>query len=589
VIPAFYLMRPRFIEDAALGVAILATVVFMLGSIRVPLLLVAFTGNTISSLANVVWFATLAGFVVLGGAKSKPGFALAPLMFAVVWFGASVATRSWLQASIDPKVWSTPVSPEASAQRTLIMDSYQSIDRKIIVDGHIDKLIKLQHDNSTHKLVGVVEISTAEGDACSAEDKRNSPEFGNAGRPDACFKWRDVGEIPDGLVIETIDRPAVVNGISRCCRETQARLRRGNEERLLFSWFQGDAQVPAYFPQLALLAEPTRLWEPGTRVMQTVRYGADDIAPSTMVNAIYHVLPDYSRDNGWQPRSAPLTSEEALDRAQSLSKLPNVSLQAIASLLITARDKGIVDARSIDLATSLVGHDTEGWIALLHYASGLTSDQTEALLEDIFRRLETPNVCANCVMSGKFSGRWESLKGRLSHPDQAFERAKLIFGKRSDLADWQYEGSLWIIMSVGPQGYPASESFLHRAIPPMLFADDTPSYSDKAIAYLRVDSQFVQPNNLHERAAEKLDLVSDQQLQEYISGVWGRDSLSTMRARGAPPGRSAQADKICARIAHIADPELKKQTSRWIAREASNAGRTPEFRDQDEHDCFAAP
>lgn len=83
----------------------------------------------------------------------------------------------------------------------------------------------------------------------------------------------------------------------------------------------------------------------------------------------------------------------------TFARQANVSPESVAALLITARDKGLVDGRSISTAASLIGHDNDGWNAADKFAQGLTNDQTEQLVEQVLRRLETPHICDDCVIS----------------------------------------------------------------------------------------------------------------------------------------------------------------------------------------------
>lgn len=554
------LMRTRTLtQQTVFGIVILAATFGVLASATFPLMLLAYAAPLISAFLNVAWLAVFFGVTIYGIGWSKPGFVIAPFLFAVLWLGASATMRWRLQASIDPIVWNAPTSFDASASRTLIVNSFESVDRKIIADGHVDKLIKLHHDNSTHKIVSIEEISSAKGDTCSLEEKRASPEFQNSGRADECFKWRDVGEIPDGLVIERIHRFAAERGVPGCCNETQARLRTGGKERLLFSWYQGQAYVLSYFPVFAFFPQATRLWEPGSGPSHPVRYGLDNIEPRTMTSAIYRADPVYEVDRGGLRARSAVSAKDTLDQAESFAKQGNVSPKSVASLLISARQKGLVDERSIGIAASLVGHDGEGWVAVSNYASGLTNDQTELLLERVLQRIETPNICGDCLPSRELQNfsldQWK-LKERLSRPDELASRARHIFEKRSDLAAWQYEGSLKIITALGPQGLPGSENFRDQVILPMLLAEGTPAYSEKATAYLRAIPG--RPIIASAMLAAKLDLVHDRDLKEYILGIWIGE-LTKLRARNASAETFAQAAKACVRISRISDPNLRRQ------------------------------
>jgi hypothetical protein len=483
----------RILGQVVFGVVILALALGLLDAARFPLFLLAYAAPLIAGLLNIAWFAVIIGLVICGVTWSKPGLALAPLLFAALWIGAAVLSQWRLQESIDPKVWLRPTSPEASAQRTLIVQAFGSVDRKIIVDGHIDRLIRVQLDNSSHRITGIEQISLASGDACSAEEKRASPQLQNAGRSDECFTSRSLAEIPDGLVVEKIFRILIGNGGAGCCNETQARLRSGGKERLLFSWYQGQAYVLSYFPVFDFFAPSTHLWEGGPGITHPVRYGLDDIDPISIISAIYGVTPAYQADRGGPSPRPVLSATESLDHAATFAKQGNVSPKSVAALLITARDKGLIDERSIDVAASLVGHDSEGWSAVTDFAKSLTNDQTELLLEKVLQVLETPNICEDCVAServGNPSLRDWKLRERLSNADAVYDRAIRIFAERHDLAAWQYEGCLRIITSLalGPQGYPVVDD-VQKSVLPLLLADDTPAYSDKAIAYLRAGFQ----------------------------------------------------------------------------------------------------
>lgn len=353
----------RILGQVVVGIIIIAVAFGLLGMARFPVLLLSFVAPQIGGLANFVWFAIIIGLVICGVTWSKPGLALAPVLFAMLWAGAAVRSQWRLQESIDPKVWNHQIAPEASEQRTLIVQAFSSVDRKIIVDGHIDRLIKLHLDDSNQKITNIEEVSLASGVACSAEEKRASPQLQNAGRSDECFKSRSLTEIPDGLVVEQIFRIRIINGAAGCCNETQARLRSGGKERLLFSWYQGQAYVLSYFPIFYFFPQATHLWEAGSGVTHPVRYGLDDIRPIKMISAIYGVTPAYQPDRGPSLPRPILSATEMLDQAEALATQTNFSPKGIAALLIGARDKGLVDKRSIDVATSLIGRDYEGSIA----------------------------------------------------------------------------------------------------------------------------------------------------------------------------------------------------------------------------------
>ncbi|MBB4423487.1 hypothetical protein GGD66_002027 [Bradyrhizobium sp. CIR48] len=549
----------RILGQIVVGLLILTVAFVLLGVVQFPVLMLAFVAPTIAGLMNFVWFAVMIGLVIYGMARSKPGLALSPLVFIAIWAGASVVGQWRLQKSIDPKVWDRPISPEASAQRTLIVKSPPTVDNKIVADGRVDRLIKLRLDSSNQKISSIEEVSLARGDACSAEEKQASQQLQNERRSDECFKWRSLAEIPDGLVIEQFYRIGVNNGGSGCCNETQARLRTGGQERPLFSWYQGQAYVLSYFPLFGFFSPSTRPWEIGSGISHPVRYGLDEIDSPKMISAIYGVTPPYASDRGGPVPLATLSASETLDQAQTFAKLANVSPKSVAAMLIAARDKGIVDQRSIDAATSLVGRESEGWTAVTDFAKGLTNDQTALLVEKVVQRLETPGICDECIASQSVANpslrEWK-LSERLPSAQALLDRVIRIFVEHHDLATWQYEGCLRIITSLGPQGYPAARNYMYKSVRPLIFFDDTLAYSDKAIAMLR--GTHDRPSNEVVRLAAKFDLVRDRDLKEYMTRIWSGE-LTSLPQRNASPETYAIATKACARIARISDPVLRAE------------------------------
>ncbi|WP_035675158.1 hypothetical protein, partial [Bradyrhizobium liaoningense] len=502
----------RTLGQLAVGITILTVTLGLLCVVQFPVLLLAFLAPIIATLFNLIWFGVIIALVICGIAWSKPGLSLAPLLFVALWAGAAIFSQWRLQASIDPKVWERPISPEASAQRTLIVKTPRGIENKIVADGHVDRLIRLRLDSSSQKISRIEEVSLARDAACSAEEQQASPQLRNDGRSGECFKWRSLATIPDGLVIEQFYRINLGNGGAGCCNETQARLRSGGQERLLFAWYQGQSYVPSYFPTFEFFSRSTRLWEIGFGIAHPVRYGLDDIDATKMISAIYGVTPPYGFDGGGPVPLAKMTATETLDQALMLAGRPDFSPKSLAALLMSARDEGIIDDRSIDVAASLTGRgpENEGWTAVTDFAKGLSSDQTKLLLEKLLQRLETPGVCVECVASSSVvnpSLRDWKLRERLSNPDSVLERVRNNFVERHDLATWQYEGLLGIIISLGPQGYPAITNYIRSSILPLIFLDDTPAYSSKAIAFLR--ATHGRPTNEAGRLAAKLDLVRD--------------------------------------------------------------------------------
>lgn len=558
----------RILGQLAVGITILVATLGLLalGPFFTPggLFVLLWLSPIVNGLANLVWFSVIGAMVIYGVSRSKPGLALAPLVFAMLWAGAAVVSQLRLQASIDAKVWDRPIIQTASAQRTLIVKAFGSIDKKIISDDHISRLIKVHTDNSSGKITDIEEISLTEGNACSAEEKRASPQLQNVGRSEECFKSRRLAEIPDGLVVENTPH-IYINRNTGCCSETQARLRSNGKEHLLFSWYQGQGYVLSYFPIFNLTARSTHLWEVGSGIGHLVRYGLNDIDPIQMISAIYGVSPAYHPDYGPPLPRPVLNAAEMLGQAEMFAKQTNASPNSVATLLIGAHDKGLVDEASISTAASLVGHGSESWTAVTNYAKRLTNDQIEMLLEKVLNRLEMPNSCDECVASqqvNNLSLRDWKLRERLSNPEVFQERAIRILVDHHDLATWQYEGCFRILSSLGPQDYPASSYYIEESLLPLVFMDDTLAYSDKAIAFLRANER--RTADKQGKLAAKLDLVRDHDLKEYVTRIWGNELVIYEHVRRSQPDivspeLPAIATKICERIAKVADPILRDQ------------------------------
>ncbi|MBI5128099.1 MAG: hypothetical protein HZA66_01535 [Rhodopseudomonas palustris] len=517
-------------------------------------LLLMLAWPVLATAMNIAWFGVLVGMMIYGAARARPGLAVAPLAFAAIWLGVSVAQRWWIQAVLDPQLSSASTGQVAAASRTLIMVGDRSVDRNIIADGHIDHLINVWRDrDDPTKISSIEDVSMARGSSCDTGQTPPSADGRVAGRPDACFASRSLAEVPDGLVIEQIGRDLLRP-------VTQARSRVHGQERLLVSWMSGASIVLSYFPTFALPDSPTGIWEARPGILQVVRYGVRDNNSASMVGAIYGVTSSYQPNyGGSEPVVPPLDAAGLLDFAVTFARQADVSPKSVAALLVAARDKGLVDGRAIGIAASLIGHDNAGWNAATAFAKGLNNEQTAQLVEQMLQRLETPHSCDDCVISRQASHPalqdWK-LRERLSNPEPVRDRAIRILVHGHDLAPWQYEGALKLMAALGPQDYRAYDSYFEASLLPLILLDDTPSYSDKAITYLRTQPRRIDSQQL--RLGAKFDLVRDRDLKEYIVGIWPLD-LKRLPASGGRPETYEIAAKACQRIARIADPVVRDQ------------------------------
>lgn len=550
----------RFLKQLFIGLVVLVATLgtlsiipFLGGQSRELQVLLLLAWPLLAIALNIAWFGVLLTMMIRGAARSKPGLAIAPLVFLSIWFTVSVAQRWRIQTVLDPQLSSSSTSQVAVKSRTLIMIGSGSVDRKIIADGYIDHLIQVRRDNGDRtKISSFEDVSIARGEACDTATKPPLRDVSIPGRPDDCFVFRNLAELPDGLVVEQFNQ-------DRLRPVTQARLRMHGQERLLFSWISGASVVLSYFPTFAFPGSPTGIWESRPGILQVVRYGVSDNNSAKMVSAIYGVTPSYPQDHIQFAAVAPrLNAADTIDFAVTFARQADVSPKSVAALLIAARDKGLVDGRSISTAASLIGHDNDGWDAATEFAKGLTNDQTEQLVEQMLRRLETPDICSDCVISRQAShpALWGwKLRERLSNPEPVQDRAIRILIHGRDLARWQYEGALKIMAALGPQ-YPDYDSYFEGSLLPLILLDDTPSYSDKAIAYLHTMPRGIDRQGI--RLAAKLDLVRDRDLKDYIVGIWSSD-LKRLPIRGERPEKYEIAAKACKRISRIEDPVIRDQ------------------------------
>jgi hypothetical protein len=559
---------PRFASQLLAGLFILGATLALLISVPFPLLLLSFVAPMIGGGLNLIWFSVLLGMLLIGAWRSKPGLVAAPIVFCALWLGASFVSRKMLEAQIAPEVWAAPVAPEAKGQRTLIVDSYESVDRTILADGHVDKLVKIYHDDGTaaRRMTSIEEITLSSNNTCAGKGRWQQTL--------ECFKWRDLGDIPDGLVVERIHRIRIGQGPSGC-NETQAKLRDRDQERVIFSWFQCQARVLSYIPVLGFFNDPTSIWEFGQGPFQLVRYGQADIAPRTVVGAIYGAT--YGVDSPTRPKAPPASPEELIESAAGLARHPGVSLRSVAALLADAQKAGLVDARSIETAVSLVGRDRE-WTAISTYVNNLTVAQLALFLERTMERLEIPDICNDCLGTmytmnfGPWTGSpWTGIRARLPELDNVVARATRLFEQRSDLAIWQYEEALRLTMAL--KSSDEKEASRQASILlKILAADESSAFSEKAIAYLRGvgRARWSVPQSA---MAAKFNLVKDQHLKEFITGFWG-SSLTSLEGR-SPPETLRQAAIACKRIAQISDPSLRDQFAwtRIVWKDSPQVGR----------------
>src|ERR1700761_1956003 len=92
------------INQAVAGLLVLvvgfAALGWVLRPLVYPLIPLAMVGINVFAIVEFFWIATLAGLIIFGVVKNKPGLILAPFIFHLGWFGASVASHRAFLASL---------------------------------------------------------------------------------------------------------------------------------------------------------------------------------------------------------------------------------------------------------------------------------------------------------------------------------------------------------------------------------------------------------------------------------------------------------------------------------------------------------
>lgn len=172
------------------------------------------------------------------------------------------------------------------------------------------------------------------------------------------------------------------------------------------------------------------------------------------------------------------------------------------------------------------------------YIDDLNHDQLVSLMDYVFARLETPDLCRECFSSAT---NW-TVVASMPEAAQIAARARDLFERRTDLSVWQYQAALRIVLAAlapSPQQVARLQDELFQA----LAADDSTAFGEKAAAFAWV----FRTRKPYEPAAvaPKLDLVSDMRLGTVVMGFWsyqlvGNDSLS--------PEQKVQIPKVCERL-----------------------------------------
>ena len=197
----------RHLLDLVVGTIVVAAIYFALADLPLPVMAIAYLLGMIVGGFNTILFIVVVIMLVVAARWRRPGIALAPFLFAGLWYASAVAQRMAVEAHEDQKLAEWPVPAELRGARTLIIASQVTQlccgQTTLLADGLIDRDadVFLDHD---HKLSRIEAYTLGRGGECSAEDRAWSVLLACAGRTEDCIRRERVNAIPDGIAVRMI-------------------------------------------------------------------------------------------------------------------------------------------------------------------------------------------------------------------------------------------------------------------------------------------------------------------------------------------------------------------------------------------------
>jgi hypothetical protein len=530
----------RHILDAVVGTIVVAAIWFGLANLPLPIMAFAYLFPVITGGFNVIVFVVVAVMLLVAAWWRRPGIALAPLLFAALWFTAAVMQRMEIEAREDPKLAERPVPAQLRNVRTLIIESQGTQVccglTTLLADGHVDVYVHADHDYDHKVLRSITAYRLGRGDQCGPEDRPRSILLTRAGRTDECIRSETIDAVPDGVVVRMHPFARAYAAIG-CCNRGTISLRSGGSETLQATWYWGTRVVLSYLPLSATpgWGEPVPLWSTGGGgPMKFVEIGGPAFRQEELAAAVYGI--------DWRAPVKPVvvSAPELVRRAAALVRLPGPgdSLPAL-DIALNVQDQGFVNDELLDVVAAFVHRAGQGLTTtekVMRFWQRLSDDQKRAFMEKVFTRIEDPaqgydfneSVLYFHLPPAKFPG--------------VAERGTGIFVNRRDLKPWQYELALRI------------------ARPPLrlmldsLRDDQSEAFVRRAIAFKRV---YLGPTDEErEFFSQKLGLVPDQFLKEYLHRTgWHRWPTEKTFSEATREYRR----RAAVRIAAIGDEKLRRE------------------------------
>lgn len=529
----------RHTLEAVVGTIVIAAVFFGLASLPLPIMAIAYIFPAIVGGFNVILFVVVAVMLLLAARWRRPGIALAPFLFAALWFSAAVTQRREIEAREDPKLAERPVPAELRGIRTLIIESQGTQVccglTTLLAEGLIDLYVHVDHDYDHKVLRSITAYRLGRAHECSAEDRERSILLTRAGRTDECIRSQTIDAIPDGVVVR-MHAFAAAYAAMGCCNRGTISVRSGGTETLRATWYYGRRAVMSYLPLFGDhgWGQTVALWSSGPGgPAQFVDVGGPPFHHEELAAAVYGI--------DWRAPVKPAVTNapELVRRAMALVQLPRWGDRLPAlDIALKVQEQGFVNDDLLAVVAALVhgaGQGLDTTTEIMRFWSRLNDDDKRGFIQRVFARMENPTEGYDfneCVLSfylppAKFPGFAES--------------ATDIFTKRRDLKPWQYE----LALRLARPG--------QRLILESLRGDESEAFARRAVAFKRV--HLGATDEEREFFSRRLDLVPDLLLKEYLHKTgWHRSPNDKALSEATRDYRQ----RALVRIAAIRDEQLRR-------------------------------
>lgn len=542
----------RHALDLVVGTIIVAAIYFSLANLPLPVMAIAYLLGMIVGGFNGILFIVVVIMLVTAAWWRRPGIALAPFVFAGLWYASAVAERREVAAHEDPKLAERPVPSDLRSVRTLIIESQVTQlccgQSTLLADGLIDRYVHVSLDDD-HKVRGITATTLGRGGECSVADRERSTLLIRAGRTDECLRSETIDGVPDGVVVRMIPFARAYAAMG-CCNRGTISLRSGGTETLQATWHYGKRAVRSFLPVFGThgWGEPVPLWSQGSGgPMQLIEIGGPAFHHEDLAGAVYGI--------DWRAplKVASAGASELAARAVALVNGTPHERQSALDLALTVQDQGFVNDELLGVVAAFVHRAGQGLTTtekIMRFWSRLDDNRKRAFIEKVFARLEDPAEGADFNESTLY----------IHLPPEKFpgaaDRAANIFTARDGLKPWQYELALRLAnnaqMRVG-RTVPETRQRMFA----VLRDDDSEAFGRRAVAFKRVFPGWEDAER--DVFSRKLNLVPDALLQEYLGKTgWNRWHTES----GLTPATRDYRERAAVRIAAIKDEQLRSEAQR---------------------------